>query len=139
MGDLTSSELIERLIAVNKVEDVLSAYDLLQGKEVVADKLLAYMDSRMLALKDEEYEPYYQASHDEYQWFEDDYYEQESDGCLIDERVEEVEEIKNVLPYVTVESISLLTNYHYATIEPYLVDTIKEKLEEIKYLEYTEL
>lgn len=138
VGDLISAELIERLIAVNKVEDVLNAYDLLQGKEVVADKLLAYMDSRMLALKDEEYEPYYQASHDEYQWFEDAYYEQESDGCLIDERVEEVEEIKNVLPYVTVESISLLTNYHYATIEPYLVDTIKEKLEEIKYLEYTE-
>lgn len=133
VGDLISAELIERLIAINKLEDVLIAYDLLKGKEVIADKMLAYMDHRMYALKDDEYEPYYRASYDEYHWFEDDYMEQESDGCLLDERVEEVDEIKNVLPYVTLDSITLLTKYHYSTIEPYLSVLIKEKLEEIKY------
>lgn len=133
VGDLISAELIESLIAVDKYEDVLTAYPLLKNKEEIADKLLAYMDTRMYALKDDDYEPYYRASYDEYQWFEDDYMEQESDGCLIDERVEEVDEINNVLPYITLASIPLLTKYHYATIEPYLSVLIKEKLEEIKY------
>ena len=122
------------------LEKLLYAYAEYRKKEEFADELLLALDDTRYALKDPEYEAYEEVEYDAFIYDCDfdilDNGEYTRELRWVDERLEEVADLVNVLPYVTEKSLSILKNYHYPTIENHLHQTFREKLSALYYLGY---